>query len=58
MDFTLKVYRKLLATLKEGGFSFQTFEEFLEKPGERVVVMRHDVDLRPGYALVMAKLER
>ena len=58
MDFTLKVYCKLLATLKEGGFNFQTFEEFLEKPGERVVILRHDVDLRPGYSLIMARLER
>ena len=58
MDFTLKIYRKLLTTLKEGGFGFQTFEKFLEEPGERVVVLRHDVDLRQEYAHVMAQLER
>ena len=32
-----------LTTLKEGGFGFQTFADFLEDPGERVVVLRHDV---------------
>ncbi len=57
MDFTLKVYRELLATLKEGGFGFQTFAEFLEDPEERVVVLRHDVDLRPGNSFLMAQLE-
>ena len=58
MDFTQKVYRELLATLKEGGFNFQTFREFLEKPEERVVILRHDVDLRPQNALVTALIER
>ena len=57
MDFTLDVYKELLTTLKEGGFGFQTFAEFLEDPGERVVVLRHDVDLLPENALVNAKIE-
>ena len=57
MDFTLKVYRELLATLLKGGYSFQTFEGFLESPGERVVILRHDMDLRPGNSLVTAIME-
>ncbi len=57
MDFTIKTYKKLLTTLIEGGFSFQSFEGFLDKPGERVVVLRHDVDLRPKNSLFMAQLE-
>ncbi len=32
MDFTLKAYRQLLHTLQQQGFSFQTFNEFLEVP--------------------------
>lgn len=32
MDFTLKIYRQLLQTLQNQGFSFQTFSEFLECP--------------------------
>ena len=57
MDFTLKVYRKLLTTLLEGGFSFQTFKEFLADPEKRVVILRHDVDLRPKDALMTAGME-
>lgn len=57
MDFTLSVYEELLATLKEGGFSFQTFKEFIEEPSDTVVIMRHDVDLLPGNSLITAKIE-
>ncbi len=57
MDFTLSVYKDLLATLKEGGFGFQTFKEFLGEPGERVVILRHDVDLLPLNSLATARIE-
>lgn len=57
MDFTIKVYNELLTTLQKGGFSFQTFKEFLEGPDERVVILRHDVDLLPKNSLVTAYLE-
>ena len=57
MDFTLKVYRKLLTTLLKGGYNFQTFEAFLETPKKKAVVLRHDVDLRPENSLVFADIE-
>lgn len=56
-DFTLIVYRRLLETLLRGGFVFQTFAGFLEAEARKVVILRHDVDKRPGFALAMAQLE-
>ena len=57
MDFTIKVYCELLTTLQKGGFSFQTFKEFLEGPKRKIVLLRHDVDLLPQNSLVAALLE-
>jgi hypothetical protein len=58
MDFTWSIYRTLLLRIKESGYSLITFEEFMEHPVEpKVVVLRHDVDLRPENALRMATLE-
>jgi hypothetical protein len=56
-DFTLSIYRRLLETLLDSGFIFQTFAAFLEAEAPKVAVLRHDVDKRPGFALAMAKLE-
>ena len=41
MDFTLSTYKQLLATLKEAGYPFQTFEQFIANPLEMVVILRH-----------------
>ena len=72
MDFTLKTYHHLLTALKAKGYTFQTFKDFLmaghgnlrsmrsfhrPEPIEKIVVLRHDVDKKPGYALKMARLE-
>ncbi len=57
MNFTLKTYYQLLQTLQFQGFSFQTFESFIESPKPKTVVMRHDVDRIPLNALKMAKIE-
>ncbi|HLW09286.1 MAG TPA: hypothetical protein VKX35_02725 [Fermentimonas sp.] len=57
-DFTLKTYIKLIEALKDEGFSFQTFQEFVEKPEKRAVVMRHDVDRLPGNAMKIAEIEK
>lgn len=59
MDFTLTTYRKLLTALQSAGYAFQTFEQFLTHPAEgKVVVLRHDVDLRPQNSLDVAKIEK
>lgn len=57
MDFTLKTYKSLLESISDSGYEFQTFEEFILSPKERVVVLRHDVDRLPNNALRMAQLE-
>lgn len=59
MDFTLSIYKSLLTTLQSAGYAFYTFEDYLkiDKPGEKFVILRHDVDEIAGNALQMAKLE-
>lgn len=59
MDFTLKEYRRLIRALKERGFAALTFAEYLkgERP-EKFVILRHDVDLKPGNSLAVARLEK
>ncbi len=56
-DFTLKIYEELLDAMIEAGYSFQTFRDYLKAPEERVVILRHDVDRRPGNALQTAEIE-
>ena len=57
MDFTLKVYRRLLQALIDAGYAFQTFAEFVVSPQSRAVVLRHDVDRLPERSLVFARLQ-
>ncbi len=57
MDFTVKKYRQLLGALKEANYTFQTFEEYLKSPADRVVMLRHDVDLMPNNSLRFAKIQ-
>ncbi len=55
--FTISEYERLLNTLLVQGFSFQSFNEFLSAPREKVVVLRHDVDRLPENSLKTALLE-
>ncbi len=57
MDFTLSIYHQLLKTLLGQGFKFQPFTAFMQTPAPRVIILRHDVDRRPGNALKTARLE-
>lgn len=58
MDFTLKIYRRLLETLQSRGYSFITFEDYcLGKIPATFVILRHDVDLRAGHSYTTAKIE-
>ncbi|HOM41803.1 MAG TPA: hypothetical protein PK064_12920 [Bacteroidales bacterium] len=57
MDFTLRTYNKLMETLLRQGFLFQTFSGFIENPGNKVVILRHDIDRKPKNALAVAKIE-
>ncbi|MDB2495385.1 hypothetical protein N9X07_04285, partial [Flavobacteriaceae bacterium] len=57
MDFTIKKYTELLTVLIEKGFSFQTFAEYLKNPKNKVIILRHDVDLLPQNSLEFAKIQ-
>lgn len=57
MDFTPNTYKNLLVTLQEEGYAFQSFENFLQTPAQKAVILRHDIDKLPENALKMATLE-
>ena len=57
IDFTLKTYHSLLKILINKRYSFQTFLEFLEKPENKAIVLRHDVDKLPENSLVFARIQ-
>lgn len=58
MDFTLKSYQQLLQTLKTGGYSFITFEEYcVGKTPDKYVILRHDIDKLPEKALEIGKID-
>jgi len=62
MDFLIKTYKNLIETLLEQKYQFSTIEEYftsksVSKLIRPVVLMRHDVDRKPGSALRMAQLE-
>ena len=58
MDFTVKKYRDLVQCLKENNYNVQTFEEFIQHPADRSVVLRHDVDRRAINATWLGKVEQ
>jgi hypothetical protein len=57
MDFTIEIYKKLLINLKNQGFLFLPFNEFIEKPEHKVIILRHDVDKLPLNSLEFARIE-
>ncbi len=57
MDFTINTYKDLLQALKEQGYKFQTFKEFLDNPASKSIILRHDVDLLPNNSLRFAKIQ-
>lgn len=56
-DFTIDIYKKLLHELVSQQYLFQTFSDYLKNPEERVVILRHDVDLMPGNSLRFARIQ-
>jgi len=56
-DFTVKIYKQFLKALKEEGFSFQTYYDFIKHPQEKVIILRHDVDARNEHSLQFAKIQ-
>lgn len=57
MDFTVKQYLALIATIIHSRKTVYTFEEFLETNREIGIIIRHDVDRTPLNALKMADFE-
>lgn len=57
MDFTVSQYQLLLKSLLGQNYSFQTFNEFLNKPNAKTIILRHDVDLLPFNSLAFAKIQ-
>ena len=61
MDFTLKKYAQLLDAFIEADYVFLTFESYCliknELVGKKVVIVRHDVDLKAENSLQVAKIE-
>lgn len=60
LDFTFDAYDRLLDTGQTAGYDFLTVDDYLRRsnPPEQVIVIRHDVDRRPGNAAEMARVER
>jgi hypothetical protein len=56
-DFTVSKYSDLLDALLAAHYEFQTFGEYLTEPKGRVVILRHDVDKKPGNSLRFAEIE-
>ena len=56
MDFTIGTYKRLLITLRNQGFCFIPFSEYLSNQTEKVIVLRHDVDRMPLNSLEFAKI--
>jgi hypothetical protein len=46
-----------LEALISQGYAFQPFAEFIEKPAAHAIILRHDVDARPGNSLEFARIQ-
>lgn len=57
-DFTFDSYANLLLALRKTGYSFLSLESYLNNKKTKYIVLRHDVDRKPGQALEMAKIEK
>jgi hypothetical protein len=57
-DFTYHIYAELLDSMLKAGYEFQTFEEFILAPKERVVILRHDSDVSSSSELKFAHFEK
>lgn len=57
MDFTLKTYKNLLQALLNQNYTFQSFQEFIETPESKSIILRHDVDKLPENSLRFAQIQ-
>ncbi len=58
MDFTLKIYKKLLESFLSNDYEFITFRKYCEgQRPEKYIILRHDVDEYATNAIKMAEVE-
>jgi hypothetical protein len=57
LQFSLKNYQRILSRAQEMEFVFQTFAGYLEDPRQKMILLRHDVDVSLEYALQLAEIE-
>jgi len=57
MDFTVQKYKSLLLSMKDAGYEFQTYNDFVIQPKKKVIILRHDVDLKPENSLCFAEIQ-
>jgi len=58
VDFTLGKYEELLKTVQQKYKIYTVYNYLVEKPGNKSVILRHDVDRKVMNALFMAELEQ
>ena len=57
-DFSLKIYKELLSIFRQNDYEFLTYADYCSGlRSDRMVVLRHDVDLKPVNSLATAKIE-
>ncbi len=56
-DFTVSIYKELIGSLIDGGYSFQVYHDFVNQPKEKTILLRHDVDARKEHSLQFAKIQ-
>ncbi len=56
-DFTIFKYKFLLDSLKSKDYSFYTVCDYISKPLDKCILLRHDVDLLPYNSLSFAKIQ-
>lgn len=56
-DFTIEVYRRLLAAMQTQGFLFQTYFATIIKPTAKGIILRQDVDDLKQNSLAFAKIQ-
>lgn len=56
-DFKLQNLRELLVKLQMKGSMFRSYSDYIQSPIDKIVLLRHDVDLLPENSLATAKLE-
>ena len=56
-DFTVIIYKKLIASFLNHGFEFQTYQDYFTNCLGPVIVLRHDVDARKLHSLMFARIQ-